>query len=213
MALEYIVTPPGTDPTEYSWEEVVIGINSPRPLNGFRVFARYFLLDVDGITYPDWELLDQTITISIPDCGVLTFGGEPRQYLPGEYSEGGIVDGSGYIYMETFTRSEFWFLRAYSGSTQDEFPGEEEAINGFPDEPYDPDNNVYPMDAVTRFSPDDRPEIVVEYQVTTSYRTILGATETETISIFQTVRQPNNNWAAQLKALMERTYFYHSIYH
>lgn len=218
MTLEYLVTPPGTDPVEYSWETVIIGINSPDPLNGFRVQCRPFIdLPQGGVTHPAWELIDQTITISLPECGVEVFGGTPGSYLGGEYSEGGIVDGTGYIYTETFTQSNFWYLRAYSGSTFDEFVGEEEAVNGFPDEPYDPDNDVYPMDTVTRFSPDDRAEIVVQFDVTTTYRQSFlgtpGGEETETISIFQTVRQPNNNWAAQLKALLERCYFYHGIYH
>lgn len=224
MELEYEIVRPGlapVSPPEYSWEEVVIGVNSVTPLSGFRVRTRVVEgsqgeQGPQGAQYPSWELIDQSITISIPECGVQTYGGIGAQYGAGEWAEGGIVDGTGYIYLEVFDQTHFYYLPPFSGDNQDNFVGEVEATQGFPQEPYDPANNVYPMDAVTRYLPDQRPSVIVTFTVDTEYAIGSQGPQgilTDSATIYHEVSQPVHDWAAQLLALQQRTFFYNSIYH
>ena len=217
MTLEHIVTPPGTDPVdppEYSWEEVVVGINGVDPLSGFRFSSRAYVETPPGPrVYVPWTLIEQTVTPSLPDMGTELFTAPPGDYSSAVPAEGGIVDGTGYTYTRVFTKADFWYLPAFSGGYRDGFTGEIEAEDGnFPDEPYDPDNNIYPLDAVTRFHPDDRESVVVSYEVTTRY-IMTGVELTDTMTIYQEVRQPNNNWGALLRSLIRKTYFANKIYH
>lgn len=223
VELEYEILREGdapVSPPEYSWEGVVIGIESVEPLTGFRVRTRA----VDnsgpqGPQYPEWELVNQTITISLPECGTEVFGGEPNEYEGGDWAEGGIVDDTGYIYTEVFDQTAFFYLPPFSGDTQDNFSGELEATQGFPQEPFDPDNDVYPMDAITRFLPDQRQSVIITYTVDTEYALGHSGPQgpqdilTDTITIYHEVSQPVYNWGAQLLALQQKTYFYNSIYH
>lgn len=241
VSLEYEIVRPGSAPVgapEYSWEEVVIGITEVEPLVGFRVKCRPIEPSgPQGPQYPSWELVSQTITISKPDCGPQVYGGTEGEYLGAQWSEGGIDDETGYFYTEVFDQSHFYYLPAFSGDSQENFTGEIEAKNGFPEGPYDPENDIYPMDAITRYSPDQRPSVVITYTVDTEYivhyldilgvqgeqgiqgiQGIQGPQEppiilTDSITIYHEVRQPDNNWGEQLKALLHRTYFFHGHYH
>lgn len=223
MELEYEIVREGlapVSPPEYSWEGVVIGIDGVEPLVGFRVKSR----PVDpegpqGSQYPEWELISQTITISKPNCGPQTYGGQEGLYGAEEWSEGGIDDDTGYIYTEVFDQTYFYYLPPFSGDTQDNFSGELEAAQGFPQEPYDPENGVYPMDAITRYLPDQRPSVVITYTVNTEYSIGSQGPQgpqdilTDSVTIYHEVSQPVYNWGAQLLALQQKTYFYNSIYH
>lgn len=228
IQLEYEIVKEGTapvSPPEYSWEGVVIGIDDVEPLIGFRVKTRPFEItpgigeNPPTITHPEWELIHQTITISKPNCGPQTFGGSITQYEGGEWTEGGIVDDTGYIYTEVFDQTSFYYLPPFSGDNQKNFTGEVEAAQGFPNEPYDPENGVYPMDAITRYLPDQRPSVVITYTVNTEY--CIGSEGpqgpqdilTDTITIYHEVSQPVYNWGAQLLALQQKTYFYNGVYH
>jgi hypothetical protein len=222
--LEYEIVRDGTSPEDFSWEGVVIGISDIEPLVGFRVRSRVREIGPQGpqgpqILYPDWELISQTITISKPNCGPQTFGGTSAEYDGGDWAEGGIDDDSGYIYTEVFDQTFFYYLPPFSGSTQDEFTGEVEAITGFPDEPYDPANNIYPMDAITRYLPDQRPSVIITYTVNTEYAIGHSGPQgpqdilTDTITIYHEVSQPVFNWGLQLLALQQKTFFFNGIYH
>lgn len=223
IELEYEIVREGTapvSPPEYSWEGVVIGIDGVNPLVGFRVKTR--AVDPEGpqgSQYPEWELLDQTITISKPNCGPQAYGGPQSQYDAGDWAEGGIDDDTGYIYTEVFDQTYFYYLPPFSGDNQDNFTGEVEASQGFPQTPYDPANGVYPMDAITRYLPDQRSSVIITYTVDTEY--CIGSQGpqgpqdvlTDSITIYHEVSQPVYNWGLQLLALQQKTYFYNGIYH
>ncbi|AEC53004.1 hypothetical protein SCRM01_057c [Synechococcus phage S-CRM01] len=220
VELEYEIVREGTGPEDYIWEGVVIGISGVEPLAGFRVRTRAVEdIGPQGPQYPAWELLNQTITISKPNAGPQTFGAPGAQYGGGEWAEGGIEDDSGYIYTEVFDQTFFYYLPPFSGANEDEFTGEVEAINGFPDEPYDPANGVYPMDTITRYLPDQRSSVIITYTVETEY--VIGHSGpqgsqdilTDTITIYHEVSQPVFNWGLQLLALQQKTYFFNGIYH
>lgn len=232
LKLEYQIIKEGADPVvppEYSWEDVVIGITSPEPLIGFKVLMRVVNEELEDpeppegpftiISYPNWTLVEQEITISLPDCGAITYTAELGEYLGGAFAEAGIDEDSGYIYLEVFDLTNFYYLPAFSGENRDAFSGEIEATSGFPQEPYEPEEGIYPMDTVTKFSPDSRTSVLIQYTINTKWALTTGleinpinVVEDEII-IYQTVNQPNNNWAAQLQALLERCYFTHGIYH
>ena len=223
IELEYEIVREGdapVSPPEYSWEGVVIGIDDVEPLVGFRVKSRP--VDTEGpqgSQYPDWELLNQTITISKPNCGPQSYGGTEGLYGAEEWAEGGIDDETGYIYTEVFDQTYFYYLPPFSGDTQENFTGELEAAQGFPQEPYDPENGVYPMDVITRYLPDQRPSVVITYTVDTEY--CIGSQGpqgpedilTDSITIHHEVSQPVYNWGAQLLALQQKTYFFNGVYH
>lgn len=237
MELEYLIErEDGASlavPPAFSWEDTVIGISGIAPLTGFRIKCRPFEPPVgpqDPITYPQWRLISQTITSSKPTCGTIPFSNSTEDLDSAEYAEAGITDGSGYIYVRTFDQTRFFYLPAFSGENQDTFTGELEATSGFPENPYDPGNGVYPMDAVTKFAPDQRPSVNITYTLTTEYimltggdpigdsgnienGTEVGDSETDTVTISQTVLQPSFNWAAILFALQAKTYFGNGIYH
>ena len=232
IELEYEILRPGLEPVsppEYSWEEVVIGIRTVEPLIGYKVRVRPVdPLGTPGFQYPAWELIEQTITVSKPDCGVQVYGGVEGEYLGAQWSEGGIDDDSGYVYTETFDHCGFYYLPAFSGDKQTNFTGEISATDGFPEEPYDPENDIYPMDAVTRFLPDDRQSLVITYTVETKYSVLYAGPQwfigyqgpigpqyvfEDTITIHQVVKQPSHNWGADLHSLIQKTYFHAGIYH
>lgn len=237
MALEYsILREDGSSlggPPSFSWEDTVIGLPNVAPLTGFRILCRPFEPPIgpqDPILYPQWRILNQTLISSNPTCGTIPFSNAQEDFNSEEYAEAGITDGSGYIYVRTFDQTRFSYLPAFSGGTQDTFTGEVEATNGFPETPYDPDNDIYPMDAITKFAPDQRPSVNITYTLTTQYTLIFGGIPsgpqgpivggipigepiTEIATISQTVLQPSFNWAGILFALQDRTYFEHGIYH
>jgi hypothetical protein len=237
MELEYLIEkeedPVMAVPPAYSWEDTVIGTTTVLPLSGYRIKCRAFEPpsgSQDPITYPQWRILSQTLTSSKPASGAITFTNIQEDLDSGEYAEAGIQDGSGYIYVRVFDLTRFFYLPAFSGENQDNFTGEIEAITGFPQTPYDPDNDVYPMDAITKFAPDERPSVTITYTLTTEYIQLSGGTsigdqgaiegatevgdpQTDTVTITQTIFQPSFNWASVLFALQSRTYFANGIYH
>lgn len=230
-----------TDGETYAWKEVNIGMPDPSPLNGFYVKMRPKYNLSTGpqagpqYVWPSWEITSQKIEISKPDCGTKVYASKPKGYqgglfYPGPFSDpAGIVDGSGYVYVRTFDQTEFYYLEAFSGDgVIKPFTGEIRVTDNFPYEPYDPDKNIYPMDAITRFKPDERETVTITYTVETKFKIkdiilpppiippplALITTGVHTISITQVVRQEHHNdWRPQLNALMERTFFYHGIYH
>lgn len=231
---DYIISKEGDgelDPPEFSWETTVIGLESVNKLRGFSFQMRPYLKDINEvITYLQWTIRSQSITSSIKDSGVKTYTSTSNKLYLNYCDKGGIVDNTGYSYPKVFDQSKFFYLPAFSGGTKDTFKGEVEATSGFPSEPYDPDKKIYPIDTVTKFSPDEREEVTVSYRITTKYvvngisigpqggilpglPTDPSQALTHTMTIYQIVKQPNNNWGDQLKGLLQRSYFFHRIYH
>ena len=117
---------------------------------------------------------------------------------------------SGYIYPLIFNRCNFKYVPRMSGGTQDTYRGEIDIIQTgwFPQLPYDEDNNIYPMDSVTKFKPDDREMIPVVYTATLSTSIVAGS-----CTIIQDVYQPTYNWGQLLRELLATCYFTNGIYH
>lgn len=238
----------------FEWQSVEIGFETVKPLNGFTVSMRpkFEIASVTPpipvieraagetptptYTWPDWEITSQEITISKPKAGPKVYASAPKGYqggflnAPGVYSDpAGIVNGTGYQYLEVFDDSEFSFLEAHSGQTREEFRGGisiSTTGGNFPRTPYNPNANppVYPMDTVTSFSPDERESVTIRYTIKTKYKTsptlgpqgILGQSGEHIIQINHVVTQPHHNsnfWSEGLKAVLQRCYFTHHIYH
>lgn len=117
---------------------------------------------------------------------------------------------SGYIYSLVFDRSDFRYVTRLSGSTQDTYQGEVsiDAVGWFPFEPMDEERNIYPMDSITKFKPDDREFVTITYTATLTTSLITG-----TATVIQDVYQPTSNWAGLMNDLLQTCYFTHGIYH
>lgn len=136
--------------------------------------------------------------IQVPGGGALVIFEPIKEYV------------SGYIYSRVFDQSRFRYIPRMSGGTQVTYQGEVDiAVTGwFPDSPYAPERDIYPMDSVTRVKPDGRESVTVTY--TGTMTTDLA---TSTITVTQEVFQPTYNWGDLIQQLLETTYFYHGIYH
>jgi len=235
--LEYVLTPDGTLPlgsfpgsqTPYSWTSTDISYNSCVPLTGFRVNTRYrvvveeppvppALTPTYDITYPNWTLVSQTLTCTSHPANN---PGNPLQQLnpfiiptPGQYgpyenpSVSGIVDGSCYDYFSVFDQSQSGYIEALS--SYDSEPIENTYI---PTTPYDESVTppLYPIDALTKFIPDTRESVTATYQLTTVYNTGLSDI-TDTINIIHIVTQSTTDWSAQVRTLVDRTYYGNGIF-
>jgi hypothetical protein len=117
---------------------------------------------------------------------------------------------SGYIYPLVFDRCNFKYVPRMSGGTQDTYGGEIDIIQTgwFPQQPYDADNNIYPMDSVTKFRPDDREFRTITYTVSLTTSIASGIA-----TVMQDVYQPTYNWGQLLTQLLETCYFTNGIYH
>ena len=91
--------------------------------------------------------------------------------------------------------------------------GSVEADPFFPQTPYDPGNNIYPTSAITRFIPDTRDSVTVNYQLTTTYKlTEEGLSVTEVINLSQVVTQSINDWSSLAKAEINKTAYKNGLY-
>lgn len=139
----------------------------------------------------------------------------------GSQSVAGIIDGTYYVYPVVFQDAEFCYIPRCSG----QYPNNtdiEICLSGegtFPLEPHDPDCTplpVYPMDAITKWSPSPTPYHDITYSVTWSYyrgSSPSGTLETATINAVMRVYPPNNDWTAMEAYMKAYTYFYNGIYH
>lgn len=186
--------------------------------------------------WPSWTIYDQEIKVSPSDAGpqdnmfVTDTSNGPTFYQtpdPGPTDQPGNreaawggragVDGGEYKY-GTILSGDFAYLPAFSGNTRDTFSGE---ISGpFPDKPYDPDNDIYPMDTITRFVPDEIQERTITYTITTWYRLYefepdLGPEGSVTTTVTQklTTDDDENDFSELLEESLKKTYYYHGIYH
>ena len=90
--------------------------------------------------------------------------------------------------------------------------GSVEADPFFPQEPYDPGNNIYPTSAITRFIPDTREAVTVNYQLTTQCNTGFGADVVEVANFTQIVTQDTDDWSALAKAQINKTAYKNGLY-
>ena len=117
---------------------------------------------------------------------------------------------SGYIYSLVFDRSDFRYVQRMSGGTQGTYQGEVSitATGWFPESPLDRDRDIYPMDTITKFKPDNREFVSINYTATLTTSIATGSA-----TIIQDVYQPTSNWGGLMNQLLDITYFKNGIYH
>lgn len=117
---------------------------------------------------------------------------------------------SGYIYSLVFDRSDFRYVPRMSGGTQGTYQGEVniDTVGWFPQSPLDRDRDIYPMDTITKFKPDNREFVSIVYGATLTSDIISGSA-----TIVQDVYQPTSDWGSLMNQLLDMTYFKNGIYH
>lgn len=117
---------------------------------------------------------------------------------------------SGYIYSLVFDRSDFRYVERMSGGTQGTYQGEISInpVGWFPEQPLDRDRDIYPMDTITKFKPDNREFVSINYTAT-----LVTSLASGTASILHDVYQPTSDWGGLMNQLLDITYFKNGIYH
>ena len=229
MAIEYTITPPGTITSPYVWSPTPIGVDPPTPLNGHTVTFRIYtettpppseeVPDPQPVrTYSSFYIVSQSLVVNAPHTD--PFVDETGNIFTAPVgitsaATAGIVDGSAYSYVKVFDQTEFWYLeRGYKPPKAP--PPVDGSIEGdpqIPREPYDPANNIYPTDAVTRYNPDPRNFVTLTYTLTTEYNTDGSSSgNTDVINITQVVTQSITDWSDACKAEINRTAFKAGLY-
>lgn len=188
-------------------------------LNGFRVAPRRYSetctqigTDPEGNpiyncirTYPQWEMLSQTLVKSSPsrqvfdtDNGDELFVGTPGIYT-GFADPAGIKDGTKYVYVRVFDQSDISYIPRASTINQPVITQPTTMPS---------DDEEYLVDTICSFIPDERESVTIQYTLTTEWT---GGTDVMTIS--QTVTQDTGNAASKLKAFLERSYYNDGKYH
>ena len=226
FGFEYTVSPDGNvDPingglypgssSPLTWSTTTIGTLEPVPIGSNHTLSmryRQVIQNVDGIsfnyTYPDWELVSQTIEcISHGDPNPFANQLDTEVYepaTPGVYgvdiAVATLKSEAEYSYPKVFDQSVFNWIEPLS-------PWDSSPRGGdIPTEPYDPPE-LYPIDAITKYKPDMRRVVTVTYRVTTQYKINNGATQTETVTVSQPVRQNMWNWSGVVKQYVDRSHF------
>lgn len=141
----------------------------------------------------------------------------PQDKNPGEASSAGTLGGkvngedSGYIYSLAFDQSDFEFYTMNSGNSDGKFkntftnsafkttPVYENVMDGFGKHA-----PIYPMDAISKFIPDEREEIFVKYSVSLE-ATVDGnevVLENGNISIVHSISQDDGNYNDKFRQLL-----------
>ena len=209
---------PGSD-TPYTFVSTDISYDSCVQITGYRINVKYVIVTtvIDPetntssfqYTYPNWNIIEQTLT-----CVSHT---EPFQQETPLFTEppglvttqavAGITDGSCYDYFAIFDQGESGYLEPQG--PYDSTPIEGEVV---PTQPYDPANDIYPIDALTKFIPDSREQVTVSFQLYTKFTLEGSSTELEeTATIFHVVTQSTDDWSAQVQGLVNKSYFYHGF--
>ena len=210
-------------------------------LNGYRFGVRYFY-EVDDPTftegditeetptaprvrtYPQWWLNSQTLAVTAVEGSP-----NPRQvfdtntgselftvpsggpYGP-EYQYAGITNGTEYVYVNIFNELNLKYIPRLSPASQGPV---DVGVTGFPNSPYDPANNVYPIDSVTACSADPRETITISYTLTTNYR-LAADTNSASYSHSQVFTHVINNGltdtSSLLKTMLQQSYYTYGIY-
>ena len=200
-------------------------------LNGFRVSPRYYVercvpsslpgggpsLDPDGNqiyvctkTYPEWQLISQTLVKSSPsrqvfdtDNGFELFTSTPGTYI-GFSDEAGIIDGTSYVYVRVFDQADISYIPRASTINQP-------VITQPTTMPSGPEK--YLIDTVTSFVPDERESVDIAYTLTTTWSNGGSPEATDVITILHTVTQDTGDAGSKLKAFLERSYYGDGKYH
>jgi hypothetical protein len=228
----------GEEPSGPSWNSVRLDIEEGAvELNGYRYAMSYWKLeeDLEGgnpTKVPwGWKLVSQTIVKKSPsrqvfttDLGTELFPIEPQTItvpLVGGSSlstQGGITDGTKYDYLRVFNQAELsWLPRCSTINTEFVEDTYLPSLDVDPDLP----EPKYPMDALSAFVPDDREEVTITYEITTTYKAATplassndyGPTQTHTFTITQKCTQEINNLKDKIKAALNRCYFTHGFTH
>jgi len=200
-------------------------------LNGFRVSSRYYVercvpsslpgggpsLDPDGNqiyvctkTFPEWELISQTLVKTSPsrqvfdtDNGFELFTSTPGTYI-GFSDEAGIVDGTSYVYVRVFDQADISYIPRASTINQP-------VITQPTTMPSGPEK--YLIDTITSFVPDERESVDITYTLTTTWGDGLGSESTDVMTITHSVTQDTGDAGSKLKAYLERSYYGDGKYH
>ena len=194
-------------------------------LNGYRVSSRYYVetcipsgtdpdtgnqLYVCTRAYPEWELISQTLVKSSPSRQVFdtNTGQELFTSTPGTYigwsDEGGIIDGTSYVYVRVFDQADISYIPRASTINQPVIKQPTTMPSG-PEE--------YLIDTITSFIPDERESVIIEYTLTTTWKVGSGDETTEVLVISHEVTQDTGDVAGKLKAYLERSYYGDGKYH
>jgi hypothetical protein len=218
--IEHNVVPGGQVDFVYNWADVIFD-DLPKNivLNGFKVYSRYYIEtctptgNTDPNTgqpeyacirsYPDWTVTEQTLVKLDPDRKVFTTdeGDELYAAEPGVYgvTEAGIKDGTKYGYVNVFDQADISYWPRASTPNQELITNPTD----FPD-----DDEEYLIDTLTSFVPDPRSEVVITYQLTTTYE---GGVDI--LNIYHKVTQNTDDVGDKIKAYLDRSYYTDGKYH
>ena len=220
--IEFLVTPSGAEEgsTEYKWSNTPIGVPEPNPLNNFRVSFRYYEED-EFLTksYPGFTSVSNVLTAVLPDSDLYTtetgdelFSAPNVAYPADAYAVAGITDGTAYAYSKVFDQTLFRILE------RDYIPPEAPpAVDGtvkvdvIPEEPYDPDNDLYPYEAINNYNPDPRNFVTVTYNFKATV-TSAGIQYSDEINITQRVTQSITDWSKACKYYVGRASYSNGLY-
>lgn len=200
-------------------------------LNGYRISSRYYVercvpsslpgggpsLDPDGNqiyvctkTFPEWELISQTLVKTSPSRQVFdtNTGHELFTSTPGTYigwsDEAGIIDGTSYVYVRVFDQADISYIPRASTINQP-------VITQPTTMPSGPEK--YLIDTITSFVPDERESVTIQYTLTTIWGDGLGSETSEVMTISHEVTQDTGDAGSKLKAYLERSYYGDGKYH
>lgn len=224
---------------ENQWANTPIGVPTPNPLNNFRVGVRYYEDRPSNVAappgpepdpdnpdraYPGFELISQTLECISTNNGDVFVEGTPPLYedypefptftAPLEdygadvYAIAGITDGAAYQYSKVFDQTEFRLIPD-TFVLSDQPPDIE--VDDIPEQPFDPENDIFPYKSITAYNPDVRDAVLATYELTTTLEgniaifpdpepdpdapvTVITRRITETINITQWVTQSINDW-------------------
>lgn len=226
------------EPSGPSWKSVALDIDDGVvELNGYRYAMSYWKLeeDLEGgnpTKVPwGWKLVSQTIVKKSPSRQVFTtdLGTELFPIAPqtitvplvggsAQSTQGGITNGTEYDYLRVFDEAELsWLPRCSTLNTkyvENKYLPKTDIVPDLP-EP------KYPMDAISAFVPDDREEVTITYEVTTTYKAAtplassnnFGPNQTHTFTITQTCTQDLSDMKGKVKAALNKCYFTHGFNH
>ena len=190
-----------------------IGFETPVPLVGHTIGVRY-RTGVDPNYTPTWYLISQTLTPNAPHNNPNPFttglGTELFTVGPGTYSStyqnAGITNNTAYSYVRVFDQTQASYIPRLSEF--DATPVEQQIV---PTEPYNPPDE-YPIDALTKFVPDTREFVTINYTLTTTWSLTSLSDPNPTVSsiiVSQDVYQNTNNWSGVVRQYVDRAHYTH----
>jgi len=212
----------GSDIIEhYSWADKTLIPFDTTVITGQRIYARLHQYIADPITvlpgdeenndiFPTMTI--QSISFSCenynnPNPFVTNLGNEyitidlPHGGSSNWFEVAGITDGTEYDYFRIFDQAFTSYL-----PFQSDYDAVALENTTIPSTPYDPDNDIYPIDALIALVPDGRSSLTVTYDLNITYtRSDIAGTYSEQIKIDQVVSQPTNNWGSIIRGYQARS--------